>query len=97
MVISQAHNLQQGQVSELPRFGLRVSLSAEDPFQTLLGTGWNRTHWFETPQARDAALLDMSRQHEYSRAGDKPTLIFTPLTLKTYGITPPQNVRPKNK
>jgi hypothetical protein len=41
-----------------------------------MGAEWHRVHWFATPAERDAALVDMSRKHEYSRIGDKPALAF---------------------
>ena len=53
-----------------------ISLRSSDPFQKLLGADWHRTHWYTTAAGRDAAMAEMSRRHEYSRAGDKPTLVF---------------------
>lgn len=70
------HNLRE-RASGLPRpFGVRVALRTDDPFRTLLGNEWSRTHWFETAEERDAALAEMSREHEYSRPGDRPALVF---------------------
>ena len=60
----------------LPLFGIRVSAPANDPFTNLVGEDWNTTHWFATQPERDHAIQDMQREHEYSRRGDKPTLIF---------------------
>ncbi len=61
----------------LPRpFGIRVRLRPGDPFSRLLGTDWQKTHWFFTAPERDRVLEDMSRKHEYSRIGDKPALVF---------------------
>ena len=57
-------------------FGIRVSLPEGDPFTVLLDENWNTTHWFDTKSARDIAMHDMQREHEYSRKGDKPALIF---------------------
>jgi hypothetical protein len=34
-------------------------------------------HWYATAEERDAALAEMSRRHQYSRAGDKPSLVFS--------------------
>ena len=56
--------------------GLGIALRSRDPFRKLLGADWNKTHWFGTAAERDAALAEMSRKHEYSRAGDKPALQF---------------------
>jgi hypothetical protein len=75
MGISNAHNLSSTGGGSRP-YGLRVSLRRGDPFRKLLGEDWSRTHWFPTAAERDAALADMSRQHEYSRAGDAPALDF---------------------
>jgi hypothetical protein len=41
-----------------------------------MGAEWYRVHWYRTAAERDAELLDMSRRHEYSRVGDKPSLVF---------------------
>jgi hypothetical protein len=57
-------------------FGLRVSLPDGDPFTYLLDKDWAATHWYETQTERDLALQDMQREHEYSRNGDKPALVF---------------------
>jgi hypothetical protein len=71
-----AHNLRHPDMQIMQPFGIRVSLRANDPFRKLLGPDWNRTHWYATPAERDEALADMSREHEYSRAGDAPALVF---------------------
>ena len=61
----------------IPRpFGLRITLKPGDPFRKLLGADWNKTHWYGSATERDAALIEMSRKHEYSRPGDKPALKF---------------------
>ena len=57
-------------------FGISVSLPAGDPFTRLLDEGWNVTHWYATQTARDLAMQDMQKEHEYSRNGDKPALVF---------------------
>lgn len=70
------HNLRQLDPG-LPRpFGVRIALRPTDPFRKLLGPDWSRTHWYETLAERDAALLEMSRKHEYSRPDDRPALLF---------------------
>jgi hypothetical protein len=53
-----------------------VSLLPGDPFGKLVGPEWHRTHWYLTGAERDAALSEMSQRHLYSRAGDKPALVF---------------------
>lgn len=78
MGISNAQNLN-APLPALRPYGIRVSLRPGDPFRKLLGDDWSRTHWYATPDLRDAALADMSRKHEYSRAGDAPALNFVPV------------------
>lgn len=60
-------------------FGIRVSLPDGDPFTALIDEDWNAEHWFATQTARDLAMQDMQREHEYSRSGDKPALVFEPI------------------
>ena len=57
-------------------YGIRVSLRPGDPFRKLLGTDWQKTHWFFTAAERDLKLEEMARKHEYSRIGDQPALVF---------------------
>lgn len=74
--IAAPHNLRRP-VSQGPKpYGVRVSLLAGDPFRKIMGADWHRVHWFATAAERDAALAEMSRRHEYSRAGDRPALVF---------------------
>ena len=75
-VVCQAHNLRRPISHAATPFGVRVSLRPGDPFRKLMGGEWHRTHWFTSAAERDAALADMSRKHEYSRAGDKPALLW---------------------
>jgi hypothetical protein len=76
MGISQSHNLRRPPIEQLRPYGVRVSLPSGDPFRKLLGPEWHRMHWYPTAEERDAALAEMSRRHEYSRAGDQPSLVF---------------------
>jgi hypothetical protein len=43
----------------------------------ILGPDWQRVHWYASGAARDAALAEMSRLHDYSRPQDAPALVFT--------------------
>ena len=76
MGISQSQNLRAPPNERLQPFGVRVSLPVEDPMRKLLGPQWHRLHWYATPDERDAAIAQMSRRHEYSRATDVPSLVF---------------------
>jgi hypothetical protein len=75
---SHNHSMNASDTKEAP-FGIRVSLPPGDPFTHLLDDGWQKTHWYQTPMTRDLALHEMCREHEYSRSGDKPTLVFEPI------------------
>jgi hypothetical protein len=76
MGISQSQNLRAPPNERLQPFGVRVSLPVGDPMRKLLGPQWHRLHWYATPTERDAAIAQMSRRHEYSRATDVPSLVF---------------------
>ena len=74
--VCQPHNLRR-LVGQGPKpYGVRISLPPGDPFRKIMGAEWHRVHWFATVAERDAALMEMSRRHEYSRVGDKPALQF---------------------
>lgn len=77
----QAHNLRQPPLPESTKLhGVKVSLRPGDPFGRLLGSDWNRTHWYASATERDAALAEMSREHDYSRPGDRPALVYEKVT-----------------
>ncbi len=76
MAVSQVHNLPSPPVRQPRPFGVRVSLRGSDPFRNLLGADWHRVHWYASAAERDAAMAEMSRRHEYSRAHDKPVLVY---------------------
>jgi len=58
------------------RYGIRVALRRTDPFRNLVGGDWKKEHWFETADARDHALTEMSGRYVYFRPGDQPALNF---------------------
>ena len=74
MSTASEHNLHRGPPPVVRPFGIRVRLRADDPLGALLGTDWQKLHWYATARERDAALADMTRRHEYSRIGDAPAL-----------------------
>ena len=57
-------------------YGIHVRLSDQDPLANLLGEEWSTTRWYSSEAERDAALADLRRQHEFSRAGDRPSLTY---------------------
>lgn len=76
-IVQSAHNLRRPHSEEPTPYGIRISLKENDPFRKLLGPDWHRLHWYRTAAERDAALLEMSRRHDYSRPKDQPTLVFS--------------------
>ena len=76
-MIQAAHNLRRPHTEEPAPYGIRISLRENDPFRKLLGPDWHRLHSFRTARERDAALVEMSRRHEYSRAKDAATLLYS--------------------
>jgi hypothetical protein len=78
MSIQAAHNLRPAQAPAATTrpYGVRVSLKDNDPFRKILGPDWQRLHWYATADARDAAMAEMSRLHDYSRPHDAPALVF---------------------
>jgi len=60
-------------------YGIAVTLPAGDPMSAphLLGADWCQWRWYETAEARDRALLEMSDHPRYYRKGDKPSVVFT--------------------
>lgn len=78
MSICHEHNLTEDPTAARP-FGIRISLPANDTFNRLLGDDWEDFHWYSTESERDAALADMASEHLYSRRGDRPHVLFTPV------------------
>ena len=73
--ICQAHNLREPMPDKRP-YGLRVTMTQSDPLRNLLGTDWEKVHWYATRAERDAAYEQMSGRYVYFRPGDRPTLEF---------------------
>jgi len=76
MDISQQNNFVSRERDPNGRFGIRVTLPPGDTFAGLLGKDWEAWHWFNSARARDAAMADMARRHEYSRSGDEPRIVL---------------------
>lgn len=60
-------------------YGIRCTLPPDDPMTAphLLGPDWESFRWYKTEQERDEAIEELSREHLYSRRGDKPSVIYT--------------------
>ncbi len=56
-------------------FGIRMTLPEHDTFRLVLGDDAQMYRWYASPTDRDAALAEMQREHLFSRAGDRPTLL----------------------
>src|SRR5688500_10809082 len=65
MAIVHPHNLRNPDAAIQRPYGVRITLKPGDPFRTLLGADWNKTHWYGSAAERDAALIEMARKHEY--------------------------------
>lgn len=75
MQICHPHNLSRTREGER-RYGVRVTLPPNESFATVIGSDWEHLYWYVTASERDRALAEMQRRHEYSRRGDKPTVLF---------------------
>lgn len=58
------------------RFGIRVSLPADDTLRNVLGDDWERMHWYRTAAERDRAYEEMAVRHGYYRNTDNPTQVL---------------------
>jgi hypothetical protein len=76
MAIAPPHNRRNPDAGIHRPSRVRITHKPGDPSRKLLGADWNKTHWYGTAAERDAALIEMSRKHEYSRPGDRPALKF---------------------
>ncbi|MEM9384419.1 MAG: hypothetical protein AAGA68_05115 [Pseudomonadota bacterium] len=60
-------------------YGIRMRLPVTDSFVNILGNDNLMYRWYASEQARDEALEKMRAEHLFSRAGDRPTLIYEPI------------------
>jgi hypothetical protein len=62
----------------MKRYGIRITLPQGDPMSAphLLGPDWEGFRWFDSPEARDAAMEDMRQQIGYYRKGDRVTQVL---------------------
>jgi len=75
MRICHSHNLDAGQHNNARNYGLRLSLPAGDTFASVLGPNWSAERWYCSDGEREAALLDITGKHRFSRIGDQPTYV----------------------
>jgi hypothetical protein len=69
------------------RYGIRCTLRPDDPMAAphLLGPDWTAYYWYDTEAQRDADLAEKAREHEYSRRGDTPSVIYSPVERDLQG------------
>lgn len=71
------HNLVDQDTAGLERpFGIRVTLPANDTLSNIIGSDWERLHWFPTAAERDEAFEKMATRHGYYRDTDTPTQVL---------------------
>lgn len=73
MDICHQHNRRVGLGSAPKPFGIRLSLPEGDPMIKFLGQDWHQYQWFESEQARDAGIEQLTGRFVYYRQGDRPT------------------------
>ncbi|MDJ0938235.1 MAG: hypothetical protein QNJ00_00595 [Woeseiaceae bacterium] len=71
------HNLvEPDKAGQERKFGIRVTLPANDTLRKVLGDDWERLHWYPTEQERDVAFESMAERHGYYRKTDTPTQVL---------------------
>ena len=74
------HNLVRPETAGTERsFGIKVSLPTGDTFERLLGSDWERLHWYATESDRDLAFKQMAERHGYYRTTDTATQVLEKL------------------
>lgn len=75
MELSNPHNLRRAPPEPATlRFGIRVTMPANDPLRRVLGNDWQKEHWFASREERDERLRKMASRHAFSRIGDTPSI-----------------------
>jgi len=58
------------------RYGIRVTLPANDTMRKIVGDDWERLHWYPSESERDTAYDNMAKRHGYYRDTDSPTQVL---------------------
>ena len=58
------------------RYGIRVTLPANDTMRKVLGDDYERLHWYSSERERDDAFDNMAIRHGYYRDTDSPTQVL---------------------
>ncbi|MDX2410464.1 MAG: hypothetical protein QNK16_00565 [Woeseiaceae bacterium] len=61
------------------RFGIRVTLPANDTIRKILGNDWEKLHWYPSETERDQAFEKMATRHGYYRNTDSPSQVLEKL------------------
>jgi len=71
------HNLVEPDKATAERkYGIRVTLPAEDTFSRMLGDEWETLHWYRSERERNMAFEKMAIRHGYYRKSDSPTQVL---------------------
>ena len=77
MTYCHTHNLVDKEIASAERrFGIRVTLPADDTFSKMLGESWENLHWYRSEEERDRAFDNMANRHGYYRNTDTPTQVL---------------------
>lgn len=71
------HNLVDPSIANAERrYGIRVTLPADDTMRKVLGSDYERLHWYSSESERDIAYDNMATRHGYYRDTDSPTQVL---------------------
>lgn len=81
MTYCHKHNLVQPERAfDERKFGIRMTLPANDTFARMLGESWEKLHWYRTEADRDQAFEKMATRHGYYRKTDDPTQVLSKIS-----------------
>lgn len=77
MTYCHQHNLVEPDKATAERkYGIRVTLPADDTFSRMLGDEWETLHWYRSERERNMAFEKMAIRHGYYRKSDSPTQVL---------------------
>lgn len=77
MTYCHQHNLVEPDKATAERkYGIRVTLPADDTFSRMLGDEWETLHWYRSERERNTAFEKMAIRHGYYRKSDSPTQVL---------------------
>jgi len=72
----QHNRVEPGRAGNDRNFGIRVTLPRGDTFGRILGSEWERVHWYASEGERDRAFDHMATPPGYHRTTDSPTQLL---------------------